>query len=172
VVRLYWLFVLVAVRAVELVFRRSVEKTHGRTQVVLILTLTMVVASLMAILGTVLMERLYSTPLFGKYDLVLPSLLTWILLMWCLNRPSQAAIWIVGLGSPFVGAVWTLILKLGPAHEIVYRPGLGHLILGFVGTLFFYAVPFVFIYAPVTLTVGVATAFLIRGVRKIVNESR
>lgn len=141
-------------------------------KVVLILTLTMVVASLMAVVGTVLMERLHSSHWFGKYDLVFPSLLTWILLMWCLKRPSKYIIWSVGLGSPFVGAVWTLILKLGPAHEIQYRPGLGHFILGFVGTFFFYAVPFVFMYAPVSLAVGVATAFLIRGVWKIVSESR
>jgi hypothetical protein len=76
------------------------------------------------------MERRHPIPMFGRYDLVFPSLLTWILLVWCLKRPSQSAIWSVGLGSPFVGAVWTLILKSGPAHEIQYRPGLGHL-MGF-----------------------------------------
>lgn len=140
-------------------------------KVVLILTLTMVLASLMAIVGTVLMERHHPNPVFGKYDLVFPSLLTWILLMWWLKKPSQCAIWSVGLGSPFVGAAWTLVLKLGPEHDIQYRPGLGHLIQGFGGGLI-YAVAFVFIYAPVTFAVGVATAFLIRGVWKIVDESR
>jgi hypothetical protein len=48
----------------------------------------MALASLMAIAGAVLMAKLYPNALFGKYDLILPSLLTWIALMWCFKRRS------------------------------------------------------------------------------------
>ena len=149
------------------------DKKPGMTKqlkIVLTLTLTMVVASLMAVLGTALIVWHDLNPPFAKCELVIPSLLTWVLLMWCLKRPSRSLVWSVGLGSPFVGAAWALVLKLGPAHEIQYGPGLGNHLLGFAGGLI-YAFAFVFVYAPVTFAVGVATAFLMRGVWKIVNES-
>jgi len=140
-----------------------------QVQIVLVVTLSTVLASLMAVVGAVLMARIYPNALFGKYDLVFPSLLTWIVLLWCLKKPSQRSIWFTGLGSPFLGALWALILKVGPAHGIQYPSGFGHIIRGFGGALV-YAVIFVLLYAPVTFPVGVATAFLIRGVWKVVNE--
>src|SRR5258708_38337 len=134
----------------------------------LVVILSMTVLSLMAVVGTILMARIY--PDARKYELVYPYFLTWFALMWCLKRPSWRSIWITGLGSPFLGAVWTLILRLGPGHEIQYPSGIENIFRGFGGGLI-YAELFLLISAPVTFPVGVATAFLIRGVWKVVNES-
>lgn len=54
-------------------------------RIVLVVVLSMVLASLVAIAGGVPMGKIYPNALFGKYDLIFPSLLTWIALTWCLS---------------------------------------------------------------------------------------
>ncbi len=158
-----------------------------------VVILSMELAVMMAIIGTPLMNIDYPVGIFDKYDLALPSCLTWLILMWWLRNSSWKASSIIGLSSPFLGAALMLTLSLGPARDMTFwhwhlseienitKPlGTGViqsvafvLLYGFVtlckitrsiGAIFWFAGLYVFLFKSVTFPMDILTASLIRGV--------
>jgi hypothetical protein len=118
--------------------------------------LVIMISVVMAILGSWLMAHLYPNSLFGKYDLILPSILTWMPLGLLLSKPAPRR-WIkVGLISPFIGSMWVVLLRIGPASQIV-----SHDPVTFVLGGMYWAFSFVLVYSPITLPIGLVTGYMV-----------
>ena len=118
------------------------------------------IAVIGAIFASGLMSHFYPNLLFGHYVLIIPSLLTWLPLAWKLRTSSLRLVFRVGLIAPFIGGVWTAILKIGPASEFSAEPNVlsqigaifGRVLLGIGGTLTF---------CPITIPLGILMALSI-----------
>jgi hypothetical protein len=104
-------------------------------------------------------------PPFGVTSLILPSCLTWALLAPLISRGTWRRAVLVGLVSPFLGSVFVVLLRIGPAGEIVYTsPGSFPELLSNSIRVFFHAVVFIGITAYVTFPVGALAGLVVYGI--------
>lgn len=94
-------------------------------------------------------------------DLLIASYATWVLLTpWLVGR-SILATAAIGVASPFLGALILLLLWTVREGPIVYEAGTRGVIEGIVGGMI-YAVLYIVKTIPVTLALGLGTAFVLR----------
>jgi len=117
----------------------------------------LLIAAFMPTVGTHLWFALLPQPSFNSLDLILPSCLTWLLLAPLLVNRSAVVTASIGGLSPLFGAAFVLLLGIGPVADIRVD------VRGYLGGML-YAVVYIKTTAVVTLPVGIATAFLVRGI--------
>jgi hypothetical protein len=94
-------------------------------------------------------------------DLVIASYATWALLTpWLVGRSIRGTV-VIGVASPFLGALILLLLWTVREGPIAYEAGIRGVLEGIIGGMI-YVVLYIVKTIPVTLALGLATAFVLR----------
>lgn len=116
------------------------------------------IAAAMSLAGGLATYLIVPRPLFLPQHLVLPSCVTWTALAPLLRHRTARFTALVGVLSTMIGGALVLLFRAGPAAEIQVRS------LGDFAGAMLYILGYITITAPVTLPIGIATAFLMRAV--------
>jgi hypothetical protein len=105
-------------------------------------------AAALSVVGAGIWIATIPRPTFGLTDLILPSCLTWLVLARFVARASFRRALMIGLLSPFLGSVFVVLLRIGPAQDFDYSKPWQ--LFGFL----LYAFSYIGITAWTTLPVG------------------